>query len=157
MATLIKWPAKYRSFYKTVNTHSKIITTGTLVAIDPASGSGSFPGYAIFKKGKLVSSGTIKINSKLPLNLRLHALYDQLAMLEVNPDVLVIEEIRGRMAHAYLSFAVGMTITAVRSHICIEIPINVWKAYVGRDHIKTDEADAIAMGEAIIELTKRLP
>lgn len=155
MATEIKWPAKYNSFYKTIKKQAKVITTGVVVAIDPASGSGSYPGFAVFVEGKLVRSGTVTCDSKLPVNQRLHILYDRINSLEEAPDVLVIEQIRGHMSHAYLKFAVGMAMTAVRAPVCIEMPINVWKAYVGKTHNKSDENDAIALGETLIALARR--
>jgi hypothetical protein len=150
----IKWPKNYYPFYKAVAKHKDIITQGTVLAIDPASGGSSYPGYALFVNGEMVSSGDVPVNAKLPVNLRMQCLYDSINGL-ARPDLLVVEEIRGHMAHTYLKFSVGMIMAAVRCPICIEIPISVWKAYAGRNHIKSDQADAEKMGLTIIELAKR--
>lgn len=151
----IQWPKRYVKFYKSISYHADIITTGTLLAIDPSSGGGSNPGYAIFKQGKLIEKGEIKIPSKLKIDIRLRLLYAKLSKLcEDPPDVLAIEEIRGTMSHVFLLWAVGVTLSAISCAVFFEVPINVWKALVKAGEIpgyeKDNDADAEAIGLALI-------
>ena len=55
-----------------------------------------------------------------------------------------------------LVWSVGMTIVATRPDHFIECPIRIWKAFCDDNYVKSDEQDAIKMGEAIIWLAKDL-
>lgn len=141
----------------------ELILTGTLLAIDPSSGSWnsktkeqSYPGYALFKAGVLVESGVVQVsgkNKKAPERLRM--VYDALVAKFTAPDILAIELIRGRMAHETLKWAVGVSIAAIRAPIVIEVPIMSWKKWAGKDHIKTDENDAVAIGMVVLEAARK--
>lgn len=137
-----------------------LILEGTVLAIDPSSGSmkgkqQSYPGYAIFKEGALSESGIITMNGKLSIDKRLTALYDQLRLEWPNPpDVLIIEKIRGREAHDYLKWAVGTTIAAIRAKNLIEMPVTTWRSIAGKEHKKSDQNDAEAIGRAAVELAR---
>ena len=106
------------------------------------------PGWAAYSKGKFLSSGTVPLVKGAPIQDRLRVLYEQL--LPTDPDVLVIERIRGSMAHEFLHWSVGVTIAACRPVILIEMPIATWKKYVGKNHKKGDEADARAIGDTLL-------
>lgn len=85
------------------------------------------------------------------INFRLQELYDQLCGFEC-PDVVTIEEIKGSHAHDYLKYAIGVSMAAVRTPVVITVPINVWKkvAKLVEGYHKTDENDAIVMGQATV-------
>jgi len=157
--TDVKWPKGNEPFYKDVVKFNDRIFGGCMVVIDPASGSSSNPGYAIFSGGKLKSSGDVDVDKRLRVNERLQVIYDHLSKLTKNPDILLIEKLRGRMAPASLMFSVGTAMSAVRSPICIEVPVCVWHAYAGRQYlndkklgITTDAQDAEMIGLSVVEL-----
>ncbi len=131
--------------------YSSAILTGNLLAIDPASGGTSDPGYACYVNGALQASGTIPLKGKDPIYLRLGALYLWLHG-KWDVDVLVVERIRGKMAHEFLRWAVGVTVAAVQPRLLFEMPVPTWKKLAGKHHVKTDENDAIAIGDTMISL-----
>lgn len=142
--------------------HRKAILEGTVLAMDPSSGSfnqkkkeQSYPGYALFREGELVESGVVDLNGQ-ELNIweRLRELYDCLENDFDVPDVLIIERIRGRVAHQYLKWSVGIIGTAVRAPVVIEMPVSTWRSFAGKDHEKSDENDAIAIGTAAVKLAR---
>lgn len=104
-----------------------------------------------------MTSGEIQIPSSKPIHERLRILYDKAsALLPNSPDILVIEEIRGRMAHHYLSWSVGVTLAAIRAPLCIELPINVWKAVaaVTPGYFKGNSQDAEIIGTTLTILAE---
>src|SRR5574343_1533553 len=95
---------------KIIKKHDNLILGGNMLAIDPASHS---LGYAYYKKGQLIDKGTLEAPSRLSIHGRLLWLNTNLKLLQDQHgvvDVLIVEEIRGRMAHAYLMWAVGMVL-----------------------------------------------
>ena len=155
MITWPKGPTNER-FYRTIKKHAKVVLNGTVLAIDPSSGSDeSMPGFAVFKQGELVMSGTIKL-PHIELHGRLYALYDKIqALLGSPPDLLVVEDIAGQI-HKYLHYAVGVSIAAARSPLSLRIGLPVWKAVAKADpkYVKSDVNDAIKMGEAVVLLAR---
>lgn len=132
-----------------------------VLAIDPSSGSynkagqQSYPGYALFDRGELVESGVIDLDGKnVDIQFRLREIYDCCAEQFEAPDVLVIERIRGRKAHEYLKWSISVFITAIRAPILIEMPVTTWRSYAGPNHDKSDENDAIAIGQAAVAIAK---
>lgn len=123
------------------------------VAIDPASGASSMPGFAVYENGSLVSSGTLSINSDFPIQYRLQQLAAECRNLGVF-DILVIERIRGKMSHESLKWAVGTIIASVQADGLIEMPITTWQKYAPKDWVKGDESDAIAIGHAVLHITQ---
>jgi hypothetical protein len=138
-----------KSFEAEVRRHAHIILNGTVLAIDPASGGSSLPGWAAISKSKMIKSGTLPIPPG-PVQDRLREVYEQLETTD--PDVLVIERIRGSSAHEHLRWSVGVCIAACRPVILLEMPISTWKKYAGKNHKKGDENDARAIGEALIAI-----
>jgi len=141
------------TIYQDAKVHEKIIREGTVLAIDPSSGSKrSLPGFAIFKGEELVESGTIPLEVDQPIDVRLRQLKFILEDEFGEMDVLVVEKIRGR-SHTYLRWACGVTIACCDAPLVFEMPTITWKKFVDRDtYEKSDEQDAIKIGEALIKL-----
>ena len=146
---------------KRVPKYKHEITKGCMLVVDPASGRSSKPGYAVFRGGKMVTNGVATEVGGADIATCLTALHEwgQQMQRQYGPfEVLAIEKIRGRMAHVYLTWAVGVTIQAVTeglavSPIIIEVPITPWRAYAKRhlpDWTKGDAEDAKAMGEFLL-------
>lgn len=152
--TNIRWPrGTYQlQFRSQVKKHLDKILNGSVYVIDPASVR---LGYAITQEGKLDEYGCIEIDGNLPANQRLQEI-NKIIQNDSDYDILAIEMIRGKMSHHYLKFSVGAIMGAAKPLICIEVPISSWKAYAGKQHKKSDEADAIAMAETIIALAKEI-
>lgn len=158
MSTKIKWPVgsgkdlkKLREFCTTYNAE---LLGGHLLAIDPASKS---LGWASFMCGKLKDSGTICVAGSA--HRRLRALYDELQdQFHEAPCVLAIEKIRGRGSSHVLVWSVGVIQTAIRTSLVYEVPINFWKvlAKLDPDYSKTDENDAIKIGQVLVTMAKEL-
>lgn len=151
----IKWPggSSSKEFMVVVHRHAAAILGGTLVAVDPSSTSA---GYAVYQNGIMTASGTVKPKSTSPVQERLRTMYDSLAVVANAPDVVAIEKIRGTHSHEYLKWSIGVSISAVRAPIFIEVPITFWKAVREIGYIKTDEMDARQIGNCLIMLAKEL-
>lgn len=152
--TKTKWPKgiHFNYFKKQVSENIDTILNGTILAIDPAS---IRLGYAVAKNSKIVDQGIIELDQKAPINNRLQDIVYTLQN-DNEYDILAVEMIRGKMAHVFLKFSVGAVMGAAKAPVCIEVPINVWKAVAGKDHEKSDTNDAVAMAETLIALAKEL-
>lgn len=151
---MIKWPkgSDMARLRKQVEVNIDAILDGTFLAIDPAS---IRVGYAIFQAGVYKESGTIELNDREPINMRLRDLAFTLDK-DGKYDLLAIERIRGQMAHAYLKFSIGAIMAGVNTPSCIEVPINAWKAVAGKDYKKSDEGDAEMIGLTLITLAEEI-
>lgn len=153
---MIKWPQGTGKDLKKLQdfctTHNAEILRDHVLAIDPSSKS---VGWASFMSGVLKDSGTIRVAGVA--HSRLREIYDELweRFAEV-PSVLAIEKIRGRGSSHILVWSVGVIQTAIRSQLVVEIPINFWKVLAKEDETykKTDENDAIKIGNVLIEIAK---
>lgn len=143
--------------------HRETILTGTVLAIDPSSGAynrgkreQSHVGYALYRAGVLIDSGIVEMDGRALPDIwdRLRDLHDCLSTQFETPDVLVMEKIRGSFAHEYLKFSIPVIALAVRAPIVLEVNISTWKKYAGSEHQKSDEADAIAIGAALIKIVQ---
>ncbi len=148
-------------FVKDVRRLASTFLTGTVVYIDPASGGSSQPGWAYSEGGVLLASGVLKIGKDHITN-RLVDLYDQLSYPLFKygaPDLLVVEELRGRMVHPFLHWSVGVTVVALTAEAVLEIPITCWKAFAeaDADYTKGDEADARAFAHTCLALARGEP
>lgn len=153
----VPWPQKYDKFYRQVQAARGLILEGSMLAIDPSSRT---MGYAFYDSAVLVTSGTLSAPAKMATNDRLIMLHDRIQELVPSPpDVMAIEEIRGKMAPYQLHWSVGGTITAVRPPVLIEVPINVWKpvSRLTDWYFKDDEIDARMIGHSLIRLVKEHP
>jgi len=124
------------------------ILNGTLLAIDPASKS---VGYAVFEKGELHISGSYKASGSI--GPRLKEIGDFLVQFE-DPDVLAIEKVRTHSGHHMLTWGAGHAVGAVGAETTIEITCSMWKKVAGAQHIKSDENDAIAIGELVLYICR---
>lgn len=151
----VKWP-KATGFYQAVELAAPKILGGTMLAIDPSSGSsGSMPGWALFRGGKLERSGTVKIPLTLTINGKLNFLHDafrELARDIGHIDILTIELIAKAMSHENLFYAIGVIMAAVQADHAIPCPIHAWKAVAKTDptYKKGDESDAIMFGLTLL-------
>jgi hypothetical protein len=155
--TQVRWPKGRATFYKRVKQHADLLANGRVLCIDPATGSTSQPGWALYVGGRCVRSGVLNLPGRAPVADRLRALRTQLQALDPGAlDVLVLEELRGSMVHAHLHWAAGVVAEALHAEVLLEIPIPVWKAVAAADprYTKGDEADARAFGEALVALAR---
>lgn len=154
MTDKIKWPygSQMHALKKAVKDNLDTILTGKLIGIDPASKT---LGYAVSEAGVINDNGTIELDPKQPLNQRLQDLVKTLQK-DGEYSILVIEMIRGKMSHAYLKFSVGAVMGGVQAKVAIEVPVNVWRAVAGKDHVKSDANDAHAILNAVLTLAKEL-
>ena len=153
----VKWPQGRASslFYSRVQAYAKQILTTKLLAVDPASGKTSKPGYAYYEAGKLLESGVIDV----PVGNtghRLADLYSCVAREFTGIDILVVEQLRGPKISPVLHWATGVTVAAVNAPILYELPIYVWKAWAKTlpDYTKADDQDARAIGDSILALAR---
>lgn len=127
-----------------------------MLAIDPASGSTSMPGWAMFRDGQLLGSGVLEIRGQT-IGHKLAHLYNEVrVMTDQGVDTVVIEEIRGRVAHHYLLWAVGVIAAATSRAEWIELPVAFWKAIAPEGYVKSDRTDAEYIGKAVIQLAGEL-
>jgi hypothetical protein len=153
----IPWPKGYGPLKIRLRQLRETLLTGCVLAIDPATGGKSQPGYAVYRRGVLVQSGIIELPKKLDIYRRLPILYDAVRALVLDPpDILVIEAMHSTMTHDHLMFAVGATLAATRTPTVIELPVNMWKAVAkgDEDYKKGDEQDAIMIGFAAIQFAR---
>lgn len=136
------------------------ILTGTLLAVDPSTGSSSsLPGYALYEKGILVESGVIRVDVAAAKNKRLFEIRRTLQEDFEVPDVLVIEHISaiafGALKYNAEAFVglhrgVGAILSAFNLDTVIEVPPSVWKRKVDEGYTKSDESDAVYIGRYVI-------
>lgn len=154
----INWPNGYADYYKRVRHYQHSLTQGSVVALDPASGGSSMPGYAVFRGGEFVQGGTLELPRKLSIDRRLRALHAKVTRLvdDELPAVFLIELIRGQFAHVHLQWSVGVALAAGAAPTSIEVPIKVWRALAATqpDYVKGDAADARLIGESTILIAK---
>jgi hypothetical protein len=159
MRTSVDWPKDRKgkkdctNFWKRTSKSMDRILTGRMLVIDPAT---TKAGWAMYEAGKLVDSGVIEINPKLPTVLRLFELYKHIQSLPKDIDLLVIERILGSMARPPLYWAVGVSIIAAGCAEVLEVNIPFWKAVVPKDYIKDDQKDAESMGLTVLLMAKEI-
>lgn len=143
------------------------ILRGVVIAIDPSIGSSSsMPGWALYRAGALISSGTLGINPDQSVWKRLRDLARAMRSLykETDPDVLVYEEIPSQRyggggnanAHASLLKAVGVILSIPGPDVCVGLHPLSWKKMVRETYVKGDEADAVEMGWIAIAEAARI-
>lgn len=129
------------------------ILNGHMVAIDPGSNS---MGYALFVSGRLHYAGSIA--GKGSIGNRLKSMMNQLdgclKELGAHHMVTVVELVRSQTGHHYLTWAAGAAVAALGSEHTLEVSTNLWKKLIGPKYKKTDENDAIAIGELVLAIAK---
>lgn len=137
------------------------VLEGRLVCIDPASGSSSGVGWAEYVCGEYTRSGVVAPRRRTdPAAVRLRDIAAQVQALGLaGADLCVVERLRGSKVHPTLHWATGVLVVAVARDKHLEIPISCWKSISEgtEGYVKGDEADAIAMGTAIVMLAKGQP
>ncbi len=156
---VINWPNGLQPLRTKIRQHADIILSGTVLAIDPSSGSSSsMPGFSIWLDGGLFLSGIIKLDPKKAIGHRLTTLYHKIQELtDARPDVLVVESINKMQAHEYLLYAVGVTMAAADAPVVISVHNSFWKsvAKATPDYKKSDSEDAIMLGRSVILFAKQ--
>ena len=147
------------------------ILTGTILCIDPSSGSASsMPGYAIYKESKLVDSGILEVETvSKEIPVRLKEIGDMLRDGFDDYDVLVIEFISpvhggGGMRqaffqakfHASLLKSVGCVLGTVNRKHTVQIHPRTWQKYRDEYYEKSDHKDAEYMGICAIAMAKEM-
>ena len=142
----------------------KKILGGLMLAIDPTSGSvnhvtrsPSKAGWALFKEGGLIDSGTIDIKSSDKKEERFRDLIETLQQFDEDYDILALEDIpmvRGRGSFNIsqtLIQACGVYIAGLPGEL-VEMNSNTWQAVAKRlgGWDKSDEGDAIYIGLSCI-------
>jgi hypothetical protein len=147
--------------------HSTALLYGTILAIDPSSGSAnSQPGYALYSRGKLIDSGLVRIRSGDHISNRLYRLSHSLLEEFEQPDLLVTENIPPFMGDGPgASFA---TRNVISLHQSIGVIMSVWpvpvvavsprswRSLIPDNYVKSDENDAIMIGWTAIETARRV-
>jgi len=152
--------------YKSVKACYTQVLTGTFIAFDPSSGAGnSMPGYAIFKEGKLVESGIIKLKGSDGKNVRLFNIAESIREEFPRADVVAIENIppvsynrkgsMGGWALVALQRSVGALMSCFDCEY-IEVPPIAWQKYKFEGYQKTDEMDSICIGLCCIDIARQI-
>ena len=144
-----------------ISKHIEKIETGTLLAIDPSSGSEkSQPGYALFKQGKLVDSGLVRIRPGVELSNRLYNLSKSLREDFDQPDLLVTEHLAPFMGEGKGSFFSTRNVISLHQSVGVimsiwDVPVltvspRSWHALTPDNYLKSDENDAIMIGWTVL-------
>ncbi len=128
-----------------------------ILYVDPASIS---TGWALFEDGKLIDSGTVAVDKKLPIFLRLYHIYKAYKRLRLSPNEIHIEQLV-RNTHIYTHWSVSViALSMFRRNVQVDadIPISSWQKFTDwqgekaplksyRRWVKSeDELAAIGMG-----------
>lgn len=144
-----------------------LIKTGTMLVIDPSSGSaGSMPGFAYFEGAEMVDFGILQLDSRKALNSKLFDLGTILRARFPKVDVFVMEFIAPFMggkkgdfkgdAIVKLHKSIGAVQASVECTKYLEIAPKSWHAWLRKHSLhdnydKTDENDAVVMGMFCLE------
>lgn len=145
--------------YQAIKPLTHHILNGTMLCIDPSTGSqSSMPGYAIYKKGVLVEYGIIQVDSKLNRSVKLYEISRTIREDFDPADVLVVEYIppvsyKGGMSSVAvmaLQKGIGAIMAAHPYENMIEIPSSAWRNYLPDGYEKGDDWDAVAIGNCAV-------
>lgn len=152
--------------YSDIQDNLKGILEGVVVSIDPSIGSSSsMPGWAVYRAGQYVASGTfdIPVHKHIPHRLRMLANHIRKLYNEYSPDVLVYEDIPAQrygmgnaVAHASLLKALGAILSVPGPEGYVGIMPVSWKKLVRDTYQKGDEADAVEIGYVVIECAAQI-
>jgi len=128
-----------------------------VIYVDPASIS---TGWALFEDGQLVDSGTIAVDKKLPVFIRLYKIYKEYRKLRIKADEVHIEQLV-RNTHIFTHWSVSVIALGLfhnNVQVDADIPIASWQKFVDWKEEKAplapykrrvqseDELAAIGMG-----------
>jgi len=163
----VKTPSKLTSLERDLGPVLGQALNGTVLAIDPSSGSAnSQPGYAIFKAGQLLDSGLVRIRSGDHISNRLYRLARTLRDEFEAPELLVTENIPPFMGDGpgaqfatrnvislHQSIGVVMSVWDVA---VVQVSPRTWRSRVPDNYLKSDENDAIMIGWSAIQTAREL-
>lgn len=143
---------------------------GRVIAVDPASGAASNPGYCIMQGGIIQEYGILKVPTAKTINLRLKAIHETIRDELPEADLLVIEDIPlfflQKFPHSCkpLLFSCGVIMAAKPWPFVLPIPPSVWYSIVDKiipgkraNYNKTDEHDALLLAVTAYVLAANPP
>lgn len=160
--------AKKTKTYQAIEKCYKEILTGTMLCIDPSTGSkSSRPGYAWYEKGHLKESGEITVDLGANRSKRLYEISRCVREDFPKPDILVVEYIppvsykgtatrMNTVSLMALQKAIGAIMAAHPFEHLLEIPASAWRVYKPDNYEKTDEFDAICLGICAVETALKI-
>ena len=157
--------SKKTKLYESVSKLTTPLLTGMVLVIDPSIGStSSSPGWAIYKQGELLDSGTLSTGgSGTELWRRARTLGNSIKVLSSihNFDLLIYEDIPAtssfnQNAVASLLKAVGIVLACSKSEYVLGIHPASWRNYVRPEYKKGDKEDAEEIGHIAIALAKHI-
>ena len=147
----------YKKFMMQLKYNKKNVLEGKMLVIDP----GQYGGWAMYVEGVCKKSGSWKAKGRT-FNMRLKSIQESISKLS-EADVLVIELIhtpnKKTIVSSYMKLlkAVGVCIANTKWTYSMEIHPIVWQGELGEDFRKsTDEEDAKQMGQAVVQLAKKM-
>jgi hypothetical protein len=152
--------------YRQIEELTRELVDGVVVSIDPSIGSSSsMPGYAVYRAGQLVESGTFVVPYRnIHIADRLRCLHNHVRKLynQYNPDVLVYEDIpatrhggaAGSQASLLKALGAILAVPGPAGHVGL-YPVS-WKSEARDTYIKGDEADACEIGWVAIAVARRI-
>lgn len=99
-----------------------------ILYVDPASISS---GWALFEDGELIDSGTVAVDKKMNVFLRLHHIYKAYKKLRLSPNEIHIEQLV-RNTHIYTHWSVSVIALGMfRRNVQVDadIPISSWQKF----------------------------
>jgi len=150
--TTKKLSKKVLGFYKAIHKHKNTILDGSILALDPATGSGSSAiGWALFDGCELVESGTIEVTKSWDLADRFKAIHECLVTEFPEVDIVAIEQItKRRTTHISLLYSMGVFHLAKADSVIL-VPPTSWHAIAGEGYEKSDSGDAEQIGWCLIK------
>lgn len=159
---------KTTKIYKAILPIYQQILDGTILAIDPSTGSkSSKPGFAYYEKGKLTESGEIDLDISASRNARLYEISRTIREDFEKPDILIVEYIppvtyfkssvrMNKTSLMALQKAIGAVLASQLYNHVLEIPAASWKTWKPPEYEKTDEWDAICLGLCAIGIAGKI-
>lgn len=161
---------------KAIEANVEQILTKSFLTIDPSSGSkgnaakgwtGSMPGYAVFRKGKLVRAGEIVVPDRLlkGINYTPHRLQYIAQRLRTKfPkafNLLVIETFHYKQgvrtnaaSFQQLNQSVGAIVAALQWKSMVGVLAFEWTKFKPEQYMKSDANDAISLGVFVIRVAE---
>lgn len=146
------------------------ILHGRVVAVDPASGAASNPGYCIMEGGVIQEYGVLKVPRASTINLRLKAIHETIRDELPEADILVIEDIPlfflQKFPHSCkpLLFSCGVIMAAKPWPFVLPIQPFVWYSVVDKiipgkraNYDKKDEHDALMLAVTAYTMASNKP
>lgn len=157
---------KTSKVYEEIKGATKELLEGVMVSCDPSIGStSSQPGWAVYRAGELLASGTFEIAAHKSIPERLHKLHSSMRKLynEYDPDVLVYEQIPAQRygggnawSHASLLKALGVILSIPGPDKYVGILPVSWKKMVRDTYVKGDREDAEEIGWIAIQVAREI-